>query len=161
MTYEDYPTDDPAVVTAGLPYANGDLHVGHLRSYVNADAFTRGLRKLGQRAIYVCGSDMHGTPIAVNAAEEGVDPEEFALRHHEQYEAAFPKFNVEFDQYGHTHDETNTELTKEFVRAWEANDHVHEKEINVAYDPDADQWLPDRYVEIGRASCRERVLRLV
>jgi methionyl-tRNA synthetase len=100
MTYEDYPTDDPAVVTAGLPYANGDLHVGHLRSYVNADAFTRGLRKLGQRAIYVCGSDMHGTPIAVNAAEEGVDPEEFALRHHEQYEAAFPKFNVEFDQYG-------------------------------------------------------------
>jgi methionyl-tRNA synthetase len=155
MTDEDYPTDDPAVVTAGLPYANGDLHVGHLRSYVNADALTRGLRKLGQHAIYVSGSDMHGTPIAVNAAEEGVDPEEFALRHHEQYEATFPKFNVDFDQYGHTHDETNTELTKEFVRAWEANDHVHEKEIDVAYDPDADQWLPDRYVEGTCPYCGE------
>ncbi|MDH5021622.1 methionine--tRNA ligase [Halobacterium rubrum] len=155
MTDEDYPTDDPAVVTAGLPYANGDLHVGHLRSYVNADALTRGLRKLGQHAIYVSGSDMHGTPIAVNAAEEGVDPEEFALRHHEQYEATFPKFNVDFDQYGHTHEETNTELTKEFVRAWEANDHVHEKEIDVAYDPDADQWLPDRYVEGTCPYCGE------
>jgi methionyl-tRNA synthetase len=155
MTYEDYPTDDPAVVTAGLPYANGDLHVGHLRSYVNADAFTRGLRKLGQQAVYVSGSDMHGTPIAVNAAEEGVDPEEFALRHHEQYEATFPKFNVDFDQYGHTHDETNTELTKAFVRAWEANDHVHEKEIDVAYDPEADQWLPDRYVEGTCPYCGE------
>ncbi|WP_353635205.1 methionine--tRNA ligase [Halobacterium sp. NMX12-1] len=155
MTYEDFPTDEQAVVTAGLPYANGDLHIGHLRSYVNADAFTRALRKLGQDAIYVSGSDMHGTPIAVNAAEEGVSPEEFALRHHEQYEQTFPKFNVDFDQYGHTHDETNTELTKEFVRAWEDNDHVYEKEINVAYDPEADQWLPDRYVEGTCPYCGE------
>ena len=155
MTYEDFPTDDQAVVTAGLPYANGDLHIGHLRSYVNADAFTRGLRKLGQDAIYVCGSDMHGTPIAVNAAEEGVSPEEFALRHHEQYEQTFPKFNVDFDQYGHTHDETNTQLTKEFVRTWEDNGHVFEKEIDVAYDPEADQWLPDRYVEGTCPYCGE------
>jgi len=155
MTYEDFPTDEQAVVTAGLPYANGDLHIGHLRSYVNADAFTRALRKLGQDAVYVSGSDMHGTPIAVNAAEEGVSPEEFALRHHEQYEATFPKFNVDFDQYGHTHDETNTELTKEFVRKWEENGHVFEKEINVAYDPDADQWLPDRYVEGTCPYCGE------
>ena len=156
MTYEDFPTDDPAVITAGLPYANGSLHIGHLRSYVNADAFTRGLRKLGQQAIYVCGSDMHGTPIAVEADKEGVSPEEFALRHHEQYQETFPQFNIEFDQYGHTHDETNTELTKEFVRSWEDNDHVHEKEINVAYDPQADQYLPDRYVEGTCPYCGEQ-----
>ncbi|MXR21245.1 methionine--tRNA ligase [Halobacterium bonnevillei] len=155
MTHEDFPTDDPAVVTAGLPYANGDLHIGHLRSYVNADALTRGLRKLGQQAIYVCGSDMHGTPIAVEAEKEGVSPEAFALRHHEQYEETFPQFNVEFDQYGHTHDETNTALTKEFVRSWEDNGYVHEKEINVAYDPEADQWLPDRFVEGTCPYCGE------
>jgi methionyl-tRNA synthetase len=155
MTHEDFPTDDPAVVTCGLPYANGDLHIGHLRGYVNADAFTRALRKLGQQAIYTCGSDMHGTPIAVNAAEEGVSPEEFALRHHEQYEETFPKFNVDFDQYGHTHDETNVALTKEFVRAWQDNDYVYEKEIDVAYDPEADQWLPDRFVEGECPYCGE------
>ncbi|WP_232687395.1 methionine--tRNA ligase [Halobacterium zhouii] len=155
MSHDDFPTDDPAVITAGLPYANGDLHIGHLRSYVNADAFTRGLRKLGQQAVYVCGSDMHGTPIAVNAAEEGVSPEELALRHHEQYEETFPKFNVDFDNYGHTHDETNVALTKEFVRTWEENDHVYEKEIDVGYDPEADQWLPDRYVEGTCPYCGE------
>jgi len=91
----------------------------------------------------------------VNAAEEGVDPEEFALRHHKQYRETFPKFNVDFDQYGHTHDETNTELTKEFVRAWEDNGYVHEKEIDVAYDPEADQWLPDRFVEGTCPYCGE------
>ncbi|GAA0292587.1 methionine--tRNA ligase [Halarchaeum salinum] len=155
MTHEEFPTEHPALVTCGLPYANGDLHVGHLRTYVSGDAFSRALRTLGQQTAFVSGSDMHGTPIAVNAQQEGVSPESFALRHHEQYEETFPRFNVDFDNYGHTHEETNVELTQAFVRAWEENDHVYEKEIQVAYDPDADQWLPDRYVEGECPYCGE------
>ncbi|UPV73026.1 methionine--tRNA ligase [Halorussus limi] len=147
MSHDDFPTEKPAVVTCGLPYANGDLHIGHLRTYVSGDAYARSLEKLGQRTAFVSGSDMHGTPVAVNAEEAGVSPEEFALEHHEKYAETFPRFNVEFDNYGHTHDETNTELTQEFVRSWIDNDHVFEKEIQVAWDPEADTPLPDRYVE--------------
>ncbi|WP_440007822.1 methionine--tRNA ligase [Halomicrococcus sp. SG-WS-1] len=147
MSHDDYPTDDPAVVTCGLPYANGDLHIGHLRTYVSGDVFARALRKLGQQTAFVSGSDMHGTPVAVNAEKEGVTPEEFALRHHEKYEATFPKFNVEFDNYGHTHDETNTELTTDIVRTLDEKGYVYEKEIKVAWDPIEDDPLPDRYVE--------------
>ncbi|MFC6725107.1 methionine--tRNA ligase, partial [Halobium palmae] len=147
MSHEEFPTENPAVVTCGLPYANGDLHVGHLRTYVGGDVFARSLRKLGQETAFVSGSDMHGTPVAVNAEEQGVDPEEFALEWHERYEAAFPRFNVDFDNYGHTHDATNTELTQDIVRALDDGGHVYEKAIMVAYDPDADQYLPDRYVE--------------
>ncbi|QKY21104.1 methionine--tRNA ligase [Halolamina sp. CBA1230] len=147
MSHEEFPTDRPAVVTCGLPYANGDLHIGHLRGYTAADAVNRSLKKLGQQSAYVCGSDMHGTPIAVNAAEEGVSPEEFAMGYHEEYAEAFPKFNVEFDNYGHTHDETNTELTREFVERLEDAGYVYEDEIMVAWDPEEDQPLPDRYVE--------------
>jgi methionyl-tRNA synthetase len=99
---------------------------------------------------------MHGTPIAVNAAKEGVSPEEFALSYHQQYEETFPRFNVEFDNYGHTHDETNTETTKSIVRALEAGGYVYEKEIKVGYDPEADQYLPDRYVEGTCPYCGEK-----
>ncbi len=155
MSRDTLPTDNPAVVTVGLPYANGDLHVGHLRGYVSGDVYSRALRRVGQQTAFVCGSDMHGTPIAVNAAEEGVDPEEFALDYHETYAETFPKFNVEFDHYGHTHDETNTETTREFVRAWEDGDHVFEKEIQVAWDAEDDQPLPDRYVEGTCPYCGE------
>ncbi|WP_129114847.1 methionine--tRNA ligase [Halegenticoccus tardaugens] len=147
MSHEDFPTENHAVVTCGLPYANGDLHVGHLRTYVGGDVFARALRKLGQRTAFVSGSDMHGTPVAVNAEKEGTDPETFALRWHETYEETFPRFSVEFDNYGHTHDETNTELTREIVRTLDEEGYVYEKEIMVAYDAEADQYLPDRYVE--------------
>jgi methionyl-tRNA synthetase len=156
MSTDDFPTDRPAVVTCGLPYANGDLHIGHLRGYIGADAFNRALETLGQQTAYVSGSDMHGTPVAVNAEEQGVDPEDFALEWHRKYEETFPKFNVEFDNYGHTHDETNTELTQEIVRTLDEQGYVYEKEIQVAYDPDADQYLPDRYVEGTCPYCGEK-----
>jgi len=155
MSHEEFPTDEPAVVTAGLPYANGDLHIGHLRSYTAADALNRSLKTLGQQSAYVCGSDMHGTPIAVEAAKRGVSPEEFAMEHHEQYAETFPKFNVEFDNYGHTHDETNTEITQDLVRTLETEGYVYEKEIMVAWDPEEGTPLPDRYVEGTCPYCGE------
>ena len=155
MSHEEFPTENPAVVTCGLPYANGDLHVGHLRTYVGGDAFTRALRKLGQRTAFVSGSDMHGTPVAVNAWEEGVTPEEFALRHHEKYEETFPKFDIEFDHYGHTAEDTNVELTQQLVRELDEKGYVYEREIEVAWDPEEGQALPDRYVEGTCPYCGE------
>ena len=142
-----FPTDTPAVVTCGLPYANGDLHVGHLRTYVGGDTFARALRKLGQDVAFVSGSDMHGTPVAVNAWQEGVSPEEFALRHHEAYERTFPEFGIEFDNYGHTREPSNVLLTREFVRTLDDEGHIYDEEIEVAWDPEEGQPLPDRYVE--------------
>ena len=155
MSHEEFPTDDPAVVTCGLPYANGDLHIGHLRTYVGGDVFARALEKLGQETAFVSGSDMHGTPIVVQAEQQEVDPEEFALGWHEQYEETFPKFAVDFDNYGHTHDETNTELTLEIVEKLDEEGYVYEKEIKVAWDPEDDQPLPDRYVEGTCPYCGE------
>ncbi|NYT19428.1 MAG: class I tRNA ligase family protein, partial [Methanosarcinales archaeon] len=64
-----FPSDKPVLVTCGLPYANGKAHVGHLRTYIPADIFTRSLRKTGQEVTFVCGSDTHGTPIVFNAEE--------------------------------------------------------------------------------------------
>ena len=155
MSRPPFPTDTPAVVTCGLPYANGALHIGHLRTYVGGDIMTRALRLLGQDVAFVSGSDMHGTPVAVNAAAEGVDPKTFAMRYHEQYIETFPAFDIEFDQYGHTDDAVNTAATTEIVEALIAADRVYDAEVPVAYDATAEQWLPDRFVEGSCPYCGE------
>ena len=147
MTSRPYPTDAPTVVTCGLPYANGDLHIGHLRSLVSADILNRALQNIGQDAIYVCGSDMHGAPVTVNAEAEGLEPVEFAHQWHERFQELFPAFDIDFDNYGHTDDATNTEQTVEIVQTLIDNGHIAEREIEVAWDAIADQALPDRYVE--------------
>jgi len=147
MSHEEFPTEEPAVVTVGLLYANGPLHIGHLRGYISGDAYARALRTLGQETAFVSGSDMHGTPVAVNAAEAGTSPEEYALDWHEQNEAIYPEFGIDFDRYGHTRTDTNVSLTREFVRTADEGGHIHEKAIEVAWDPERDQPLPDRYVE--------------
>ena len=54
-----FPRDRVVLVTAALPYVNGECHIGHLRTYVPADIFTRMLRKLRYEVLFVCGSDTH------------------------------------------------------------------------------------------------------
>ncbi|UPM45321.1 methionine--tRNA ligase [Halocatena salina] len=147
MTHDTYPTDEPAVVTCGLPYANGDLHIGHFRTYVGGDVYARALETLGQQTAFVCGSDMHGTPVAVDAKQNDEDPETLALDYYREHKALFPEFNVEFDEYGHTRQPTNIEITTQIVQTLEERGYIDEREATVAYDPEADQTLPDRYVE--------------
>lgn len=147
MTTEPYPTDRPAIVTIGLPYANGPLHIGHLRGFFTGDVFARALRKLGQETVVISGSDLHGTPVALDAAQKGLDPKSYALEWHRQYEQKLPQFNIEIDYYGNTHEQKNRELTEEFVRAWEQADLIFEETIEVTWDPTRDQPLPDRFVE--------------
>ena len=66
-------------VSVAWPYANGDMHVGHLAgAYLPADIVARYHRLKGNNVLMVSGSDMHGTPITISAEKEGITPEEVA-----------------------------------------------------------------------------------
>jgi methionyl-tRNA synthetase len=137
----------PILVTCGLPYANGPCHIGHLRTYVPADIFVRGLRKLGRDVAFICGSDAHGTPIVVNAESQGIPPEALVARYHQHFDQAFKGMNVAFDYFGSTHNPSNFTRTQEMVKALMENDYVYPREIELAYCPTCQRFLPDRYVE--------------
>ncbi len=141
------PLKRPILVTSGLPYANGFAHIGHLRTYIPADCFVRYLRKLGEEVVFVCGSDVHGTPIVVKAEEEGISPKELVNKYHEHFKDIFRRMNVEFDNYGRTDSEYNVRRTQEIVSKLIERGFVYSKEIDLAYCPVCNRFLPDRYVE--------------
>ena len=70
------------VVTSALPYANGDIHLGHLVEYIQTDFWVRFQKMRGNDCVYVCADDTHGTPIMIRAAKEGITPEELIARSH-------------------------------------------------------------------------------
>jgi len=135
------------LVTCGLPYANGKAHIGHLRTYIPADAYVRMLRKQGEKPLFVCGSDTHGTPIVINAEKEGVSPEELISRYHTHFFEVFEAMGVHFDYFGSTDAPTNHHRTHKIVNANIDNGYIYPKSIRLAYCPKCERFLPDRYVE--------------
>ena len=143
----NFPSDKPVLVTCGLPYANGKCHIGHLRTYIPGDIFVRSLRKQGQEAVFVCGSDAHGTPIVVNAEELKITPTELVNKYHQHFESIFKAMEVEFSIFGNTDSLTNHARTNSIVETLIDRGYVYPQVIRLAYCPYDKRFLPDRYVE--------------
>ncbi len=143
----NFPSKESVLVTCGLPYANGRCHIGHLRTYIPADIFIRALRKQGQDAAFICGSDAHGTPIVVNAEEQGITPNELVNKYHRHFENIFKRMEVEFSIFGNTDSPTNHARTDSIVEALIGNGYVYPRVIRLAYCPHDERFLPDRFVE--------------
>ncbi|NIU82344.1 MAG: class I tRNA ligase family protein, partial [Candidatus Thorarchaeota archaeon] len=135
-----------ALVTCGLPYANGAMHIAHLRTYVPADIFVRFLRKMGQDVLFVCGSDTHGTPITLKAEEEGVSPSEIVERYHNHFKEMFPKLAIFFDNYGSTDDPLNHNRTTQIAEKLLENGYIYPKYVTSPFCPSCERFLPDRYI---------------
>lgn len=84
------------------PYANGSLHLGRLSSVLPGDVLARYFRSKGDNVLYVSGSDCHGTPVAVQAANEGITPGAFASRYHEEFLKCFEQLGFSYDLYTRT-----------------------------------------------------------
>ena len=109
--------------------------------------FVRTLKMMGQDTTFVCGSDTHGTPIIVNAEEQGITPQELINKYHLYFKDVFKKFEVDFSWYGSTDDPENHHRTQSIVLDLQKNGYIHPKNISVAYCPKCKRGLPDRYVE--------------
>ena len=142
------------LVTSALPYANGSIHIGHLVEYIQTDIWVRFQRLMGHTVTYVCGDDAHGTPIMLKAREAGVSPEDWIARYHAEHKEDFAKFGIGFDHYGTTHSELNRELSNRIYERVKAGGYITVKEIEQLFDPQANIFLPDRFVKGNCTFCK-------
>ncbi|MBP1946219.1 methionine--tRNA ligase [Methanobacterium petrolearium] len=135
-------------ITCALPYANGPCHLGHLRStYIPADIYARYHRMKGTDVLFVCATDEHGTPIAVQAEKEGVPPLEIATRNYELIKKDLESCNISFDNFSRTTDHLHYEISQNFFLNLYENNYIYPKTIEQLYCPECERFLPDRYVE--------------
>ena len=135
------------LVTTALPYANGDIHLGHLLGYIQADIWTRYHRMRGTECWHVCADDAHGAPVMLRAEAEGVSPEELIGKMRANHIRDFAAFHVDFHNYHTTHSPENEALAVRIYRALRDNNLTTERPVRQLYDPRKGMFLPDRYVK--------------
>jgi leucyl-tRNA synthetase len=77
--FDTPPPDEraPAYIFTAPPFPTGALHMGHVRSYVLADAYARYRRATGSAVLFSIGFDSFGLPAELAAMRRGEEPQEW------------------------------------------------------------------------------------
>lgn len=136
------------LVTSALPYANGPLHIGHaIGAYIPADVYTRYHRLKGNDVVYICGTDEHGTPIAVAAEREGVTARKVVDKYHGMIEKAFSDLGISFDNFSRTTKDLHYKMSQDFFLRIMEEGFIYKKTVERPYCGKCMRFLPDRYVK--------------
>ena len=135
------------LVTTALPYANGDIHIGHILEHIQADIWCRFHRMQGIDCRFFCADDTHGTPIMVSAQAQNITPEELIAKSYDNHYRDLTGFLVEYDNYYTTNSEENKQLIYEIYEALKNKNHIETKTIQQAYCEHDKMFLPDRFVK--------------
>ncbi len=142
------------LVTAALPYANGPIHIGHLVEYIQTDIWVRFQKLAGNRAIFICADDTHGTAIMIRAKREGISELDLIGAMQAAHLRDFTGFDVAFDHYGSTNCPENYELCCEFWSALRQQGLIAERDVSQLFDPVAGTFLADRFVKGTCPKCK-------
>lgn len=134
-------------ITSALPYANGPIHIGHLAGvYIPADIYARYLRSTGNDVLFIGGSDEHGVPITIKAKKEGITPQDVVDKYHGIIKQSFEDLGVSFDVYSRTSAPIHHKTASDFFKKLFEDGKFIEKTAEQYYDPEAHQFLADRYI---------------
>jgi methionyl-tRNA synthetase len=136
-----------AVVTSALPYANGEIHLGHIAStYLPADIFTKYSRLAGREIYHICASDDFGTPVLIKAEKENKSPAEYVHLWNKRDYDDFKSFGISFDFFYMTSSKENIEFVQYVFKRLYENGHIYAHNVIQFYCQFDDKFLPDRYV---------------
>ncbi len=142
------------LVTTGLPYANGSLHLGHLVEDIQGDIWARFQRLRGHKVLQVCGDDTHGTATMIAAARACTSEEDLIAEMNVEHAEDYRDFGILYDHYGSTNSDANRALCHEIWQSVVDADLVTEKEVTQLYDPVEQTFLADRQVKGTCPRCK-------
>ena len=142
------------LITSALPYINGIKHLGNLiGSQLPADVYARYMRARGNKVLFICATDEHGTPAELAAIEKKETVEKFCEKMWNIQKNIADGFSISFDYFGRSSSQQNHELTQHFAtKLWE-NGFLEEVNENQFFSKEDNRYLPDRYITGTCPSC--------
>lgn len=151
-----------AVITAGMPYGNKELHFGHVGGmFVHADTFARFLRdRIGkENVIFVSGTDCYGSPIMesfkklVSENEFEGTIEEYVLKNHILQKEVLENYEINLNLYATSalgkSGSIHNEVSKKVFETLYDNGYLRKISTPQFFDPEYNVLLNGRQV-VGR-----------
>ncbi len=136
------------LIAIAWPYANAEIHVGNITgSHLPGDIVARFHRLKGNHVLMVSGTDSHGTPVTIAAEKEGVTVESVYKKYHTGFLELFQKAGITFDCFTSTHTSNHFKVSQSIFLALKQNNYLFTKVEPQWYSPQANKFLPDRFVE--------------
>jgi len=141
-------SDKNVIITAALPYAYDDLHLGHIAStHLPPDILYRYLKLSGARVIQVCASDDFGTPILIAAEKKGKKPSEYVAEWNRRFKEDLERLGIVYDVFDRTSSPENIQLVQRFFTKLNENGFIFVSEVDQFFCECDKKFLPDRYVK--------------
>ena len=112
-------------VTTPIYYVNSRPHLGHLYTTMVADTITRYKRQRGVETFFLTGTDEHGQNIERAAEQAGIPVREHVDRIVAEFREVFLRFNLRFDHWIRTTDESHQEGVTQFWRRVRDNGYIY------------------------------------
>uniref|UniRef100_A0A8C5I1E9 Methionine--tRNA ligase, cytoplasmic n=2 Tax=Gouania willdenowi TaxID=441366 RepID=A0A8C5I1E9_GOUWI len=136
------------LLTSALPYVNNVPHLGNIIGCVlSADVFSRYGRLRGWNLLYVCGTDEYGTATENKAREEGLTPQQICDKYHAVHAAIYKWFQIDFDYFGRTTTEKQTEIAQNIFWRLHERGFLLEDTVEQLRCENCQRFLADRFVE--------------
>ncbi len=155
-----YNTQKKIFIGVSWPYANGNIHFGHLAGqYVVCDIFARYHRLRGNKVLMVSGSDCHGAPVELEAEKQNISPKKLAEKSHKEIKDTYEKLSLLYDNYTTAMTDNHKNVVQNFFKVLDKNGYLFIKNSTQYYDTKAQRFLPDRYVKGTCPKCENNDAR--
>ena len=155
-------------LTTPIYYVNSTPHIGHAYTTIAADILVRHHRQRGEETFFLTGVDEHADKVARVAAEQGLEPKEYADQIVVAWQELPPRLNASIDFFIRTTDEGHKRFVQDFLQRIYDNGDVYQDVYAGLYcvgceafkneDELVDGKCPDHGVEPGVDRGEELVL---
>ena len=143
------------LIGGAWPYANSDMHLGHIAGLISGDILARYYRLQGDNVMFVSGTDCHGTPITERAKKEKKSPKEIAEYYHDRDKETLEKFDFSYDLYTNTDTDFHKKAVMDMFKKIYDNGYIYEKIEPQAFCEKCNKFLSDRELKITCPKCGE------
>lgn len=143
-------------ITTPIYYVNDAPHIGHAYTTINADAFARWHRLLGDDTMFLTGTDEHGLKIQRTAEENGITPLEQADSTSVRFREAWDQLNISNDDFIRTTEDRHHHAVQVLMQRAYDNGYIYSDTFEGMYCVGCEAYYTDDELDEGNCKIHER-----